>query len=222
MTEVTRRQTLALGAGAFLTELLAGGAVRAAGKDTLTIAYNVNLPSFDPTSGPSAVNPSIQAIYRSVFDQYIGQAPDLSLKPGILTAWGWNDDKTKLWMDVRAGRQVARRIAADARGHRLVAGAMREGQRQSHFLHLVDRRQLQNRREQDHGGRDPLRADLLHVGGVPHRLCPAKGLLREGRRGRGSRRSRSERAPIWSTNIRATPFSGSRPTPPIAGREACV
>ena len=62
MTEVTRRQTLALGAGAFLTELLAAGAVRAAGKDTLTIAYNVNLPSFDPTDGPSAVNPTIQAI----------------------------------------------------------------------------------------------------------------------------------------------------------------
>ena len=101
MMDVTRRQTLALGAGAFLTELLAGGAVRAAGKDTLTIAYNVNLPSFDPTDGPSAVNPTIQAIYRSIFDQYIGQAPDLTLKPGILTAWGWNDDKTKLWMDVR-------------------------------------------------------------------------------------------------------------------------
>ena len=99
--QVNRRQALAIGAGAFLTDILAAGAVRAAGKDTLTIAYNVNLPSFDATVGPSAVNPTIQAIYRSVFDQYIGQAPDLSLKPGILTAWGWNDDKTKLWMDVR-------------------------------------------------------------------------------------------------------------------------
>ena len=101
MVEVTRRQTLALGAGAFLTDLLAASAVRAGAKDTLTIAYNVNLPSFDPTDGTSAVNPTIQAIYRSIFDQYIGQAPDLTLKPGILTAWGWNDDKTKLWMEVR-------------------------------------------------------------------------------------------------------------------------
>src|SRR5271169_789627 len=101
MVEVNRRQTLALGAGAFLTSLLTAGAVQAAGKDTLTIAFNVNLPSFDPTDGASAVNPTIQAIYRSIFDQYIGQAPDLTLKPGILTAWGWNDDKTKLWMDVR-------------------------------------------------------------------------------------------------------------------------
>ena len=96
------------GAGAFLTDLLARRRCSsAAGKDTLTIAYNVNLPSFDPTVGPSAVNPTIQAIYRSIFDQYIGQEPDLAFKPGLLTAWGWNDDKTKVWMDVRAGRQMA-------------------------------------------------------------------------------------------------------------------
>jgi peptide/nickel transport system substrate-binding protein len=102
MTQVTRRQTLALGAGAFLSELImTGGGARAAGKDTLTIAFNVNLPSFDPTVGPSAVNPTIQAIYRSIFDQYIGQKPDLAFEPGLLTAWGWNDDKTKIWMDVR-------------------------------------------------------------------------------------------------------------------------
>ena len=101
MIEVTRRGALAIGASAFLTDLLVGGVARAGGKDTLTIAYNVNLPSFDPTVGPSAVNPTIQAIYRSIFDQYIGQAPNLSFQPGILTAWDWNDDKTKLWMDVR-------------------------------------------------------------------------------------------------------------------------
>jgi hypothetical protein len=70
MTQVTRRQALALGGSAFLSELMmTGGGARAAGKDTLTIAFNVNLPSFDPTVGPSAVNPTIQAIYRSVFDQ---------------------------------------------------------------------------------------------------------------------------------------------------------
>jgi peptide/nickel transport system substrate-binding protein len=88
MVDVTRRQTLALGAGAFLIDLFAAGAVLGAAKDTLTIAHNVNLPSFDPTDGTSAVNSTIQAIYRSIFDQYIGQAPDLELKPGILTGWG--------------------------------------------------------------------------------------------------------------------------------------
>ena len=38
-----------------------------------------------------------------MFDQYIGQKPNLSFEPGLLTAWGWNDDKTKVWMDVREG-----------------------------------------------------------------------------------------------------------------------
>ena len=100
----TRRQTLALTAGGLIASLIGsrGGAQAAAG-DTLTIAYNVNLPSFDPTVGPSAVNPTIQAIYRSVFDQYIGQKPNLAFEPGLLTAWGWNNDKTGIWMDVRPG-----------------------------------------------------------------------------------------------------------------------
>ncbi len=105
MYNPTRRETLALGAGAFIASLIGPrGAPQAAAKgDTLTIAYNVNLPAFDPTTGPSSVNPTIQAIYRSIFDQYIGQKPDLSFEPGLLTAWGWNDDKTKVWMDVREG-----------------------------------------------------------------------------------------------------------------------
>lgn len=102
MMTLSRRQALGLGAATFLTGIFAGrNIVSAADSDTLTIAYNVNLPSFDPTVGPSAVNPSIQAIYRSIFDQFIGQGPDLSFQPGLLTAWGWNDDKTKVWMDVR-------------------------------------------------------------------------------------------------------------------------
>lgn len=104
MTTLNRREALALGAGTFLAGILAGRTVASAAVgDTLTIAFNVNLPSFDPTVGPSAVNPTIQAIYQSVFDQFIGQAPDLSFKPGLLTEWGWNEDKTKVWMTVREG-----------------------------------------------------------------------------------------------------------------------
>ena len=104
MSTFTRRQTLGLGAAAFLSGVLSGRIpAMAADASTLTIAFNVNLPSFDPTVGPSAVNPTIQAIYRSVFDQFIGQAPDLSFQPGLLTAWGWNEDRSKVWMDVREG-----------------------------------------------------------------------------------------------------------------------
>jgi peptide/nickel transport system substrate-binding protein len=71
--------------------------------DELVIAYNVTLPSWDPTVGPSAVNPTIQGIYQSVFDQFIYQNPDLTPAPGLLTEWGWNDDRTKVMMTVREG-----------------------------------------------------------------------------------------------------------------------
>ena len=71
--------------------------------DELVIAYNVSLPAWDPTTGPSAVNPTIQGLYQSVFDQFILQGPDLKPAPGLLTEWGWNEDKTQVWMTVREG-----------------------------------------------------------------------------------------------------------------------
>ena len=76
---------------------------RAQAIDELVIAYNVNLPAWDPTTGPSAVNPTIQGIYQSVFDQFIHQDTNLKPSPGILTEWGWNDDRSQVWMTVRDG-----------------------------------------------------------------------------------------------------------------------
>jgi peptide/nickel transport system substrate-binding protein len=99
---LSRRTMLQLAGAAALplsSNLLGTPARAAAG--TLTIAYNVNLPSFDPTVGLSAVNPTIQSIYQSVFDPYIAQAPDLSFKPGLLTSWGWNADRSKIMLEVR-------------------------------------------------------------------------------------------------------------------------
>ena len=125
--DLTRRQTLALGAGGFLSEILfANSPAVAAGRDTLTIAFNVNLQAMDPTTGPSSVNPTIQAIYRSIFDQYIGQKPDLSFEPGLLTAWGWNDDKNKIWMDVRKDVKWHDGSPLHPGRCRVVAGAGRE------------------------------------------------------------------------------------------------
>ena len=99
---LSRRRLLQLAGAATLplSSNLEGGTAQAAA-GTLTIAYNVNLPSFDPTVGLSAVNPTIQSIYQSIFDPYVSQAPDLSFKPGLLTKWGWNDDKTKIMLEVR-------------------------------------------------------------------------------------------------------------------------
>ncbi|MCY6380213.1 ABC transporter substrate-binding protein [Hoeflea prorocentri] len=102
MTKLSRRSMLQLSAAsvaitAFTTPALAQQI------DELVIAYNVNLPSWDPTVGPSAVNPTIQGIYQSVFDMFIHQNPDLTFAPGIITEWGWNDDRSQIFMTVREG-----------------------------------------------------------------------------------------------------------------------
>ncbi len=104
MFRPTRRQVLAYSAaGTALATGLAATPLKAQAGSSLTIAYNVNLPSWDPTVGPSAVNPTIQSIYKSVFDQFIDQDPDLSFKPGLLTDWGWNEDKSQIYLEVREG-----------------------------------------------------------------------------------------------------------------------
>src|SRR5437868_1049552 len=102
---LSRRHALKLaGAAALpLSSGVLGSRAQAAPAGTLTIAYNVNLPSFDPTVGLSAVNPTLQSIYQAVFDPYIGQAPDLSFKPGLLTKWDWNADRTKITLELRKG-----------------------------------------------------------------------------------------------------------------------
>ena len=102
MTYISRRTVLKGTTAALALGIFAGPALSQE-IDELVIAYNVNLPSWDPTVGPSAVNPTIQGIYQAVFDQFILQKPDLSPAPGLLTEWGWNDDKTKVMMTVRDG-----------------------------------------------------------------------------------------------------------------------
>ena len=89
---LNRRSLLKLSTAAVALGIT-GLPARAQAIDELVIAYNVTLPSWDPTVGPSAVNPTIQGLYQSVFDQYILQQPDLKPAPGLLTEWGWSDDK---------------------------------------------------------------------------------------------------------------------------------
>ena len=102
-SRIDRRTVLKLaGASAAMAGLSMPRLARAQASD-LTIAYNVNLPSWDPTVGPSAVNPTIQGFYQSVFDQFILNKPDLSFAPGLLTEWGWSDDRKQVHMTVRDG-----------------------------------------------------------------------------------------------------------------------
>ena len=69
--------------------LLAGTALAGpalAAKDSLTIAYPVDVPSWDPTSN-TVTGP--QSIYKSVFDQPLSFAPDLKLTPALVKEWGF-------------------------------------------------------------------------------------------------------------------------------------
>jgi peptide/nickel transport system substrate-binding protein len=71
--------------------------------DTLTIAYNVSPPSWDPNSGPSSVSPGLTSIYRTIFDPYMVQREDLSLAPGVCDQFAWNADKSAVTLRVRKG-----------------------------------------------------------------------------------------------------------------------
>jgi peptide/nickel transport system substrate-binding protein len=98
-----RRTLLKLAAAGAAASTLPLKAAWAQDRNELVIAYNVNLPSWDPTVGPSAVNPTIQGFYQSVFDMFIHQNPDLSFAPGLITEWGWSDDRKKVFMVAREG-----------------------------------------------------------------------------------------------------------------------
>ncbi|NIZ09373.1 ABC transporter substrate-binding protein [Pseudooceanicola sp. HF7] len=93
-----------LGASAALSALLVSGVpTLAQDGSNLTIAYNLPVQSWDPTTGPAAVNPALQSVYLAVFDRFIGQAPDLSFEPGLLTDWSFSEDKSTITMTVREG-----------------------------------------------------------------------------------------------------------------------
>jgi len=98
----TRRDFLQVSISLAGLSLVGAPAFAQSGQD-LVIAYNTGVPSWDPTTGASAVNPKLQPLYLTVFDRYIQQEPDLSFAPGLLTDWGFTDDNKKITMTVREG-----------------------------------------------------------------------------------------------------------------------
>ncbi len=86
-----------------LGALLHGASAFAQSRSTLTIAYNTSLPSLDPTSSAKTSSPAVQSIFKAIFDPYIDQGPDLGFRPGALTKWGWNKDKSAIELTLRKG-----------------------------------------------------------------------------------------------------------------------
>lgn len=104
---ITRRRLLesvGLGLAAVGFELsIFNRAASAAGQDTLTIAFPTGPTAFDANTGPQAVSPGAQSLYRTLYDPYIVQNRDLTLSPGVMEKFAWNEDKSKISMTLRGG-----------------------------------------------------------------------------------------------------------------------
>ena len=102
-----KRRTVLASASAMpiasLSALLWSQEARAAIGPTLTIAYNIAPPGWDPNSGSYSTSPGLQTIFRTLYDPYIEQAEDLSLRPGVMDQFGWNGDKSRITMRLRQG-----------------------------------------------------------------------------------------------------------------------
>jgi peptide/nickel transport system substrate-binding protein len=99
MSMIDRRSVIKLGAGA----LAALGAphdvlAQAAATGQLTMAYPVDVPTWDPHARTLT---SVQSLYKLVFDQPLTQNPDVSIKPALITQWNF-DNPTTLSLEFRS------------------------------------------------------------------------------------------------------------------------
>ncbi len=89
--------SLAAGVGGLLPWEMANAQI--VDKSTLTIAYPVDVPTWDP--GAVSI-PTIQAIYASVFDSPLRYSAQLKLQPRQFKEWKWADSKaTRLEVTLR-------------------------------------------------------------------------------------------------------------------------
>jgi peptide/nickel transport system substrate-binding protein len=95
---VTTRRALLTGAGGLLALGSMGGTVRAEEAGHLVLAFPADVPLWDPTA--RALAPA-QSLYKMVFDQPIGQRPDLAAAPGLVKAWRTDAAGTALELELR-------------------------------------------------------------------------------------------------------------------------
>ncbi len=102
-TDLSRRNLLRLmgaGLGAATLNLGAAGLAWAEGKDSVTIAWPSDVPSWDPDQ---RTQPDAQPIYKLLFEQPVMQDPDLNFVPGLFTEWKLADDGQSLTFKLREG-----------------------------------------------------------------------------------------------------------------------
>jgi len=94
-----RRRVLAGAAAVAGTSLPWPLAAQVVDKSTLSIAYPVDMPTWDP--GALSI-PNIQALYATVFDSPLRYSPHLELQPRQIKEWRWVDQKaTRLEITLR-------------------------------------------------------------------------------------------------------------------------
>ena len=101
MAHDAAKRTLIKATGAGIATLAFGSAMKlaqAADKDTVTIAWPSDVPSWDPQQ---RLVPDAQPIFRAVFDQPIEQNPDLTLKPHLAKSWNLSADGKTLELEFR-------------------------------------------------------------------------------------------------------------------------
>ncbi len=95
---VNRRSALKFGGMAFFgAALIPARLIHAAG-DSLTLAYPIDVPHWDPegqTGGPP------MSILNCVFNSPMGQSPDMKLVPKAVAEWRWAPDKMSLDLRLR-------------------------------------------------------------------------------------------------------------------------
>src|SRR5216110_2916753 len=98
MIELDRRtalQMLGLGAAG---SALPGDAALAQAKDTVTIGWPSDVPSWDPNQ---RFTPDAQPIFKLVFDQPLDQNEKLDLIPKLITRWELAADGLSLALELR-------------------------------------------------------------------------------------------------------------------------
>jgi len=89
---------LAAGGAALAGLAVDGATVLAADKDTVTIGWPTDVPSWDPNQH---FTPDAQSLFKMVFDQPLGQAADLTLVPQLFKSWTVTDNSTKLTFEMQ-------------------------------------------------------------------------------------------------------------------------
>ncbi|HTR85534.1 MAG TPA: ABC transporter substrate-binding protein [Reyranella sp.] len=87
MTPLDRRAFLGL-AGAQTLGLPFALPAWAQGRDSISIAFPTDVPTWDPNA---RVLSAAQSLYKCVFDSPIGQGPNLAVEPSLLKSWRYRD-----------------------------------------------------------------------------------------------------------------------------------